>query len=74
MRIGEVLALTRGDVDLSNGVVKVINGKNGVSRYVPISDSLKRVLNRGVNVYNVRDFLGHESGGANHAETLGYSC
>ena len=44
MRIGEVLALNRGDVDVSNGVINVINGKNGVSRYIPVSDSLKKVL------------------------------
>ena len=44
MRIGEVLALTQGDVDPSNGVIKVINGKNGVSRYIPVSASLKKVL------------------------------
>lgn len=44
MRIGEVLALTRGDVDPINGVIKVINGKNGVSRYIPVSDSLKKVV------------------------------
>ena len=44
MRIGEVLALTRADVDPSNGVINVINGKNGVSRYIPVSESLKKVL------------------------------
>lgn len=44
MRIGEVLTITRGDVDLINGVIKVINGKNGVSRYIPISDSLKKIM------------------------------
>lgn len=44
MRIGEVLALTRADVDPSNGVINVINGKNGVSRYIPIADSLKKIL------------------------------
>lgn len=44
MRIGEVLALTRADVDPSNGVINVINGKNGVSRYIPVADSLKKVL------------------------------
>lgn len=44
MRIGEVLALTREDVDPLNGVIKVINGKNGVSRYIPISDSLKKII------------------------------
>lgn len=44
MRIGEVLALKIGDVDSLNGVIKVINGKNGVSRYIPVSDSLKKVL------------------------------
>lgn len=44
MRIGEVLALTRANVYLSNGVINVINGKNGVSRYIPVADSLKKVL------------------------------
>ncbi len=45
MRIGEVLALTRADVDLSNGIINVINGKNGVSRYILVSVSLKKVIN-----------------------------
>lgn len=44
MRIGEVLALKRANVDTSNGVINVINGKNGVSRFIPVSDSLKEVL------------------------------
>jgi len=44
MRIGEVLSLTRADVNPQDGVIKVINGKNGVSRYIPVSDSLKQVL------------------------------
>ena len=44
MRIGEVLALTRADVNPENGLINVINGKNGVSRYIPVADSLKKVL------------------------------
>ena len=44
MRIGEVLALTRADVDSENGVIKVINSKNEVSRYIPVADSLKKIL------------------------------
>ena len=44
MRIGEVLALVRADVDYENGVIKVINGKNGVSRYIPVSRSLQDAL------------------------------
>jgi integrase len=44
MRIGEVLAAKRADVDLENGVIKVINGKNGVSRYIPMADSLTSAL------------------------------
>lgn len=55
MRIGEVLALTRGDVDPLNGVVKVINGKNGVSRYIPVSDSLKMVLNSYAEIIDMSD-------------------
>lgn len=45
MRIGETLALTRGDVDCDNGIIHVRNGKNGVSRYIPVSESLQIVLN-----------------------------
>lgn len=44
MRIGEVLALNRADVDPSDGVINVVNGKNGVSRFIPVADSLKKVL------------------------------
>jgi|LGVF01.2.fsa_nt_gb integrase len=44
MRIGEVLQLKNSDVNISEGVIKVINGKNGVSRFIPVSDSLLDVL------------------------------
>jgi integrase len=44
LRISEALLLTRSDVDVENGVLKVMNSKNGVSRYVPIADSLTEVL------------------------------
>ena len=46
MRIGEVLALNVGDVDIESGIISVIDGKNGVSRYIPVSTSLKRVLKK----------------------------
>ena len=55
MRIGEVLALNRSDVDCSNGVITVINGKNGVSRNVPVSDSLKRTLCRYAETIDMSD-------------------
>lgn len=44
MRISEVLALNCCDIDLSNGVIKVINSKNGLSRYIPVSESLLNAL------------------------------
>ena len=55
MRIGEVLALKREDVDPINGVVKVINGKNGVSRYIPVSDSLKMVSQQYAETIDMSD-------------------
>ena len=55
MRIGEVLARKREDVDPINGVVKVINGKNGVSRYIPVSDSLKMVLSSYAETIDMSD-------------------
>lgn len=44
MRISEALHLKPGDIDIDSGIVKVINGKNGVSRYVPMSDSMAQYL------------------------------
>jgi integrase len=40
MRIGEILALNVEDIDVEKGLAKVINGKNGVSRFIPMSGSL----------------------------------
>ena len=40
MRISEVLSLRYSDIDFSSGVITVVNSKNGVSRYLPASDSL----------------------------------
>ena len=44
IRIGEAISLKRHDVDCENGIIKVLNGKNNVSRYIPVSDSLKEIL------------------------------
>lgn len=55
MRIGEVLALTRADVDHLNGMINVINGKNGVSRFIPVADSLKKVLHNYADTIDMSD-------------------
>lgn len=44
IRISEALHLKPGDIDIDTGIIKVINGKNGVSRYVPLSDSMMECL------------------------------
>ena len=46
LRIGEALALTRGDVDLHNGVLTVRGAKFGKSRLVPLHLSTQRMLRR----------------------------
>ena len=46
MRIGEVLSLKRKDVDIENGIILVTNGKNNVSRYIPVAPSLKLILQK----------------------------
>lgn len=38
------MTLLCDDVDLDNGVITIRNGKNNVSRLVPISDSLREYL------------------------------
>jgi integrase len=40
MRIGEVLALNKTDIDIKTGVIKAVNCKNDVCRYIPMADTL----------------------------------
>jgi integrase len=44
LRISEALTLKCEDVDLDNGVLLIMNGKNNVSRLVPVSESLRQYL------------------------------
>ena len=44
LRVGEAIGLDRGDVDDRDGLVRVINGKFGKSREVPLHDSALRAL------------------------------
>lgn len=44
LRLGEALKLKVDNVDLNSGIIIVYNGKNNVSRLIPILDSLKENL------------------------------
>jgi integrase/recombinase XerD len=44
MRVGEAIGLDRGDIDGRDGLVRVINGKFGKSREVPLDTSAMRAL------------------------------
>lgn len=44
LRISETLDLECSDVDLNNGIITVRNGKNNISRLVPMSESLHQYL------------------------------
>ncbi|NVJ65981.1 MAG: site-specific integrase [Gammaproteobacteria bacterium] len=44
MRQGEILNLTRNQVDLTRGIVRLTETKNGSSRTVPLSDKAKQVF------------------------------
>lgn len=44
LRVSEALALKCEHVDLDNGVLVIMNGKNNVSRLVPMSESLRQYL------------------------------
>jgi integrase len=46
LRPGEVLALDRSDVDLSNGILSIRQTKFGKSRFVPVEDSTRVALQR----------------------------
>jgi integrase len=44
LRISEAIALNDRDVDLQNGIVTVINGKNGNDRILPVTDCTRNQL------------------------------
>lgn len=44
LRVGEALMLDRENVDLDEGVIKVVNAKFGKSRLVPIHETTRQVL------------------------------
>lgn len=44
LRVGEALALKCQHVDIDNGILVIMNGKNNVSRLVPLSKSLRQYL------------------------------
>ena len=49
-RVGETLSLKTDDVNLEEGIITLYNGKNRVSRMIPMSDSLTKYL----RMYNHR--------------------
>jgi integrase len=57
LRPGEVLALTRPDVDLENGLLFIRESKHGKSRFVPVHDSTRQAL---AEYARRRDNLGKE--------------
>lgn len=50
LRLGETLNLKMDNIDLDSGIIIIHNGKNKVSRLIPISDSLKEYL----IIYNMK--------------------
>jgi len=44
LRVSEALTLKCEHVDLDNGILVIMNGKNNVSRLVPVSESLRQYL------------------------------
>jgi len=46
MRIGEALALACPDADLNAGIITVVHGKHGVSRHVPLHETVTQMLRR----------------------------
>jgi len=46
LRVGEALALQWKDVDLDNGVITIKQAKNNKQRRVPVSDSMKNLLDQ----------------------------
>ncbi len=46
LRIGETVRLKTADVDLDNGILRMINTKGDKHRLVPVSDGMKDILQR----------------------------
>lgn len=65
-RIGETVRLKTDDINLSDGIITLHNGKNNISRMLPLSDSLRTYLrkydsrvDRSGNIYFSLLFMGN---------------
>lgn len=68
MRLGEILALTWRQVDLSRGVIRVEHTKSGKPREIPISDRLRGTLGR-ASAHDESVFLGPQGVGVASVKT-----
>jgi len=55
MRIGEVISLKVKDIDTANDLITVVNAKNNVSRYIPMSDSLASTVKQYLSILLHKD-------------------
>jgi len=73
-RVGEVLALRVGEVDLTSGILVIREGKNRKDRFVPMAPSLGQYLRRYADSLGARPsdvpFFPSSHGGSYHRQTI----
>lgn len=58
LRISEALSLTKGDYNEDDGVLRILNSKNLISRNVVLSDSMKKIFEEYIiNIKNKSDLI-----------------
>lgn len=63
IRINEALSLKLNDIDINNGTIRILYGKNNNSRIVPVSDSLLVYLKKYIHkIVNNNDYLFSDNG------------
>lgn len=57
LRISEVVKITIDDIDFSNNTINIIDSKKHISRLVVFSQSMKKCLEKYINIFNIKEGL-----------------
>ncbi|NCD07293.1 MAG: hypothetical protein EOL97_14365 [Spirochaetia bacterium] len=52
LRIGEALSITKADIDIEAKTIRIINGKGGISRILPLSNDTMEKLSGFIKTFH----------------------
>lgn len=77
LRIGEALSITKDDIDIESKIIRIIDGKGGVSRLLPLSNATMESLCKFIDAFHpdgIKQFLFCNKTNKRHIDTANCYC